>query len=578
MLHESSRLSSPPVYDIRFIHDQKIPTRDGARLSADLFLPRANGPFPTIFFHTPYESNSERHLRWGAWWAKRGFAAVAQDCRGCYQSEGTFYAYRDDGPDSDDSLTWIANQPWCDGKIGTWGRSYGALYQWLLAPLGNPRLTCMAPHVFPEDYFGDYHYAGGAFQLALCALAAIIWTTNYATVQNSAEVFFNRRYARHLPLIDLDREAIGREIPYYRDWLAHPTDDEYWQRFSTRGKYDRIAVPIFQQAGWYDPYADSQLRMWRSMVAEGQTALARQNQKIIVGPWGHNPPEGSRFGDADFGPASDVSLFDAELRWFDLWLKGIDTGLRDEPPIEIFVMGANVWRSENEWPLARTTFTPLYLHSHGRANSRNGDGTLDWDPPGAEPPDRFDYDPEIPVPSIGGNSSIGHWAGAAEDPVISGPIDQRPIERREDVLVYTSHPLENDLEVTGPLEVVLYAASSARDTDFVVKLVDVSPDGYARNLSDGIIRARYRGGYDRAELLEPGEPTEYRLKLAATSNVFKKGHRIRLDVTSSNFPRFSRNLNTGEDVATGTRLQVARQTVLHASRYPSQVILPVIPP
>jgi putative CocE/NonD family hydrolase len=358
MLHEPSPLASQPVYDLRFLHDQKIPVRDGARLSADIFLPRANGPFPTIFTHTPYESNSDRHLKWGVWWARRGYAAVVQDCRGCYQSEGRFYAYRDDGPDSFDSLEWVANQSWCNGKIATWGRSYGALYQWLLAPLGSPRLTCMAPHVFPEDFFADCHYVGGAFHLALAALAAVIWTTNYATVTNSADVFFSRRYTRHLPLLDFDVEAIGREIPFYRDWLAHPTNDAYWKQFSTAGKYSKIGIPIFQQAGWYDPYADAQLRLWRGMVEDGQGALARQNQRILVGPWGHQPPEGSRFGEIDFGPSADVNVSEAELRWFDHWLKGNDTGFLDGPPIEIFVMGANVWRSEQEWPLARTQFTP----------------------------------------------------------------------------------------------------------------------------------------------------------------------------------------------------------------------------
>ena len=435
----------------------------------------------------------------------------------------------------------------------------------------------MAAHVFPEDYFAEYHYAGGAFQLALCLLAAVIWTTNYATVTNAAELFFKRQFTRHLPLIDLDVEAIGREIPFYRDWLAHPTDDDYWQQFSGRGRYQDIGVPIFQQAGWYDPYADSQLRRWRSMAEEGKTELARANQKILVGPWGHNAPESSRFGEVDFGPLADVNMSEIELRWFDHWLKGIDTGFLAEPPIEIFVMGANVWRAEHEWPLRRTQFTAYHLHSHGRANSLGGDGWLDSEPPGAEEPDRYDYDPENPVLSLGGNSSIGHWAGTADEPVVSGPLDQRPIERREDVLVYTSAPLERDLEVTGPIEVILYAASSARDTDFAIKLVDVFPDDYAQNLADGILRARYRHGYDRTQLLEPGEVAELRIKLAAISNLFKAGHRIRLDVTSSNFPRFSRNLNTGGDVATDTRMQVAHQTVLHSGRYPSRVVLPVIP-
>jgi putative CocE/NonD family hydrolase len=576
-LHESSPNGSPPTYEVSFVHDAKIPVRDGIRLSADLFLPRDGGTYPTIVLHTPYESNSDRHLKWGVWWARRGYAAVVQDCRGLYQSEGIFHAYLDDGPDTFDTLDWIANQPWSNGKVGTWGRSYGGLYQWLLAPLGNKHLTCMAPHVFPEDYFDECHYVGGAFQLALSALAAVIWVTNYATINNSADVFFTRRYSRHLPLIDLDVEAIGRKIPFYREWLEHQTDDEYWKALSMIGKYGDVSVPIFQQAGWYDPYAGSQLKMWRGMTDGGKTELARANQRILIGPWGHNPPESSQFGDIDFGPDAFVNLLGPELRWFDHWLKGIDTGLLDEPPIQLFVMGDNVWRSEREWPLTRAKPTPYFLHSDGRANSLEGDGRLDPDPPDGETPDHFDYDPNDPVPSIGGNSSIGHWAGAAADPVISGPIDQRPIERRGDVLVYTSRALELDLEVTGPIDLVLYAASSARDTDFVVKLIDVFPDGRAINLSDGIIRARYRKSREHTDLLEPGEVAEYRIRMCVTSNVFKQGHRIRLDITSSNFPRFSRNLNTGDDVATGTRMQVAHQTVLHSSRYPSHVVLPVVP-
>jgi putative CocE/NonD family hydrolase len=249
----------------------------------------------------------------------------------------------------------------------------------------------------------------------------------------------------------------------------------------------------------------------------------------------------------------------------------------DEPPIRLFVMGDNAWRFEHEWPLARTVFTPWYLHSEGRANSLFGNGTLSPEPPAAEPADRFEYDPNRPVPSVGGNNSTQDWSRTAEEPIVPGPVDQRLIERRDDVLVYTSAPLEQELEVTGPLEMVLYAASSALDTDFTVKLIDVFPDGYAMNISEGIIRARYRNDDSRPELLEPGEVAEYRIRLYPTSNVFKPGHRLRVDVSSSSFPRFSRNLNTGEPVATGTTILVARQTVLHATEYPSRIVLPVIP-
>lgn len=569
---------SQPVHEVRFLYDQRVPMRDGVTLSADVYLPRGNGPFPTILFRTPYENGAERFIQWGLWWARRGYAAVAQDCRGKYESEGVFYAYTHEAADGYDTLDWLAAQPWCNGRIGTWGRSYGGLYQWLLAPLGHPNLICMAPHVIMDDYFMDYHYVGGAFQLTLSLLAAIVFTTTFATAMSgSADLFNNRRFLRQLPLIDLDVHAIGKRIPFWRDWLTHSTYDDYWRALSTLGQYPRIDVPIFQQCGWYDAYPSSTLRHWAAMTRAGKSERARRHQKVLMGPWSHAAPEGSRMGELDFGPAADVRVPEVELRWFDHWLKEIDTGFMAEPPLQLFVMGENAWRGEHEWPLARTRFTPYYLHSGGRANSLFGDGTLTPDPPGTEPPDRYDYDPERPVPSLGGNNSTGQWTALAEEPIIPGPVDQRPIERRDDVLVYTSPPLERDLEVTGPVELVLYAASSARDTDFTAKLIDVFPNGYAMNVTEGIIRARYRHSLERPELLAPDEVQEYRLQLYATSNLFRRGHRLRVDISSSNFPRFARNLNTGEDVATGTRMQVARQTVLHSSRYPSHILLPVIP-
>ena len=571
-------MASQPIHEIRMLYDQKVPMRDGVRLSADVFLPRAQGPFPTILLRTPYESSWTRWIKWAIWWAKRGYAAVSQDCRGRYESEGTFYAYTHDGPDSYDTLEWLAGQSWCDGKIGTWGRSYGGLYQWLLAPLNSPHLTCMAPHVIMDDYFYDYHYVGGAFQLTLSLLAAIVFSTSIPTVQEgSGELFSNSRFLRSLPLIDMDVRAIGKEIPFWRDWLEHPTYDDYWKALTTTDKYSSIDVPIFQQCGWYDAYPGSTFRNWRGMTEHGKTDRTRRSQKVLMGPWSHGEPTSSRMGDLDFGPSAYVQVNEEELRWYDYWLKGIDNGVMDEPPLNIFVMGANEWRFEQEWPLARTRYTPYYLHSNGRANTLFGDGTLSEEPAGAEPEDRYDYDPQRPVPSIGGNNSTGLLTQWAEEPIVPGPVDQRSIERRDDVLVYTSAKLEHDLEITGPVEFVLYAASSARDTDFTVKLVDVFPNGYAMNISEGIIRARYRNGYEKMDLLEPGEAQRYDIQLYPTCNIFKKGHRIRLDVSSSNFPRFSRNLNTGEDVATGTRMTIAQQTILHSSTYPSHVLLPVIP-
>jgi putative CocE/NonD family hydrolase len=312
------------------------------------------------------------------------------------------------------------------------------------------------------------------------------------------------------------------------------------------------------------------------MRSRGFSQHARENQSVYVIPWTHHLPEGSKLGDLDFGPSAAVDLKDDDLRWFDYWLKGLDTGITSEPPIKLFVMGENRWRFEHEWPLARTQFTRFFLHSGGRANSLYGDGALSVDPPGGEPPDRFDYDPAQPVPTLGGNNSTWTWMKFAQEPIYPGPIDQRPLERRDDVLVYTSAVLDADLEVTGPLEAVVYAESSCPDTDFTAKLVDVYPDGRAIHLAEGILRARHRFSFESMELLVPGEVAEYRIELAPTSNVFLKGHRIRVEISSSNFPRFDRNLNTGEDIFRGTRMETAHQTVLHSTPYPSHIVLPLI--
>ncbi len=571
------------MYDVRFLYDLKVPMRDGINLSADIFLPKVvltkgGDNFPTLLLRTPYESLLQMHIEWGVWWAKRGYAVVIQDCRGRFKSEGTFYAYHDDGRDGHDTLAWIAEQPWSNGKIGTSGRSYGGLFQWQLAPYRSPHLTAMAPQVIMGDYFRDYHRVGGAVQWLLTIGGAIIFSTNVSFIQQGAShLFGNQTFYRHLPLITADEVVIGRKVPFYRDWLEHDLYDDYWRAINTEEKLDQIDVPVYQQAAWYDPYTEAMLRMWNGLRARGFSARTRHNQKIYVIPWTHHLPEGSRLGDLDFGPQAAVDLKQEDLRWFDHWLKGNDTGIMAEPPIRLFVMGANRWRNENAWPLARTRWTPYYLHSNGKANTLYGDGSLTPELPTNEPVDRYDYDPNNPVPTLGGNNSTWTWIKFARDQVVPGPLDQRPVERRDDVLVYTSAVLTEALEVTGPLVVILYAASSARDTDFTAKLVDVHPDGRAIHLAEGILRARHRQHMERAEYLEPGEVTEYRIALAPTSNVFGKGHCLRIEISSSNFPRFDRNLNTGEPIATSTGMQIAHQTVLHTQTYPSHILLPIIP-
>ncbi len=555
--------SSARGHDVRLFHDCRVPMRDGISLSADVYVPlRANG-LPTIVQWTPYESTRERFVSWGAWFAQRGYAAVVVDCRGRYESEGRFTAWETDGRDAHDTLTWAAAQSWCNGRIGTWGRSYGGLVQWQLAHLGHPNLQCIAPQVIHDDYFWDGYWTGGAFQLALTLGAAALWTSAIALITgpSARDVVLNDRVFAHLPLIDLDEVTIGRKVDYWRLWWEHQVNDEYWQQF--RHRPDKVDVPIFQQGGWFDPYSGSHLR---SFGAIGD----RLPNRVLMGPWSHEEEIESFGGDIDLSPALTV-IRDHELDFYDRFLKDVDNGWDDRPPAELYVLGSGEWRAEREWPLARAAPTSFHLRQGGALSLE--------EPRPDEPADRYDYDPADPVPTIGGVNSVLTMTQGAETPIRPGPIDQRALEVRDDVLVYTSEPLDADLEVIGPVEMVLYAASSARDTDFIVRLCDVYPDGRSIFLTEGIIRARYRNSVEgeSVEPLEPGEVAEYRIRCYPLANVFRRGHCVRVDVTSSSFPRFSRNLNTGEDVGTGTRMQVARQSVLHTSVYPSRIMLPVIP-
>jgi putative CocE/NonD family hydrolase len=548
--------------DIRLLHDCRVPLRDGISLSADVYLPLGARGLPTIVQWTPYESTRERFVAWGAWFARRGYAAVVVDVRGRYESGGVFTAWEHDGPDAHDTLTWVAGEQWSNGRIGTWGRSYGGLVQWQLAHLGHPNLECIAPQVIHDDYFWDGYWTGGAFQLALTLGAAALWSSalSLITGPSARDLVLADRVLGHLPLVELDEVTIGRKVDYWRLWWEHQVNDEYWQRF--RHRPDRVQVPIFQQGGWFDPYSGSHLR---SFAEIGD----RVPNRVLIGPWSHEEEVESFTGDVDLSPALTV-IRDHELAFYERYLRDEANGWDERPPAELYVLGAGEWRGAAEWPPEGTEPTAFYL---------GAGGTLSENEPRAdEAADSYAYDPADPVPTIGGVNSVLTMTQGAETPIRPGPVDQRVLEARDDVLVYTTEPLAQAIEAIGPVEMVLYAASSAKDTDFVVRLCDVYPDGRSIFLTEGIIRARYRGSVEgeSTELLEPGEVAEYRIRLYPLANRFRPGHRIRLDVTSSSFPRFSRNLNTGDDVGTGTRMQVARQTVLHTASYPSHVVLPLV--
>jgi len=543
-----------------------IPMRDGVKLAANIALPNPEGKFPVIIVRTPYgKGNGENDD--GRYHAARGYAFVIQDCRGTGKSGGEWHPGVHERADGLDTHEWVLAQPWCNGTIGTTGGSYLGYTQWIVAPDAGDSLKAMFTIVPLMDWHTDSGYIGGA--LALGTMMG--WGTEMLRPKEGEGAGvdlenwdWDKAY-RHLPLSTWD-DVVGFEVPFLRDWVAHPTPDSYWAQMSVVDRLDGVRVPNITLSGWFDIFVQQGLDHVTTVMKTSRSDVARRNQHLIIGPWGHGP--NWFVGEVDFGSNAGLDVEGLQNRWFDHWLKGEDTDVEQLPPYRIFVMGRNEWRDEQEWPLERTQYTSYYLHSGGSANSLNGDGTLSTVKPDEEPADSYVYDPDNPVPTNGGCLLFG------ED---FGPQDQTEVEKREDVLVFTSDVLDEELEVTGPVKVVLYAASSAPDTDWTAKLVDVFPDGRPFNFCDGIIRARYRESADNPTLIEPGKVYRYEIDLWATSNVFLPGHRIRVEISSSNFPRFDRNPNTGHEFGADAELQKATQTVYHDAQRPSHILLPLIP-
>jgi len=563
---------SEPVHGIRLLRDVKVPMRDGVKLSVNVFLPDTEGRFPVIFQRMPYGASGRDP---GEFYAQRGYALVIQDCRGRHDSEGEFYPFRDDTPDGLDSLDWICAQPWSNGRVGMFGPSYLGGVQWAVATKRHPALQAIVPNVIPIDFWKSGYWRNGAFSLALNALWTCLEITSRTSDLGLIPSYDLDKFFRHLPLRTLDSYA-GRPCEFWQDFLSHSQYDDYWRRMSfAHDHFDEIATPAFVMCGWYDYYPGDSFDALHGMrtLSRGK---ARKQSRLIMGPWSHLISLSPKLGEVDFGVPSHLDINSLALRWFDCLLKDMDTGILDEPPVTIFVMGINRWRQENEWPLARTKYTDFFLHSHGSAHNNIEDGKLRQAPPGGESPDHFTYDPAHPVPTVGGNHSIC-W-GDAFHMIQPGPFDQRTVEDRPDVLTYTTAELDADMDITGPIMLHLYAATDGPDTDWTAKLVDVHPGGRAINLTEGNIRARFRRDvHAPPELLEPGKVYEYRIELQPTSNVFLKGHRIRLEISSSNFPLWDRNPNTGHAQGEDAELRVAHQTVLHSREYPSRLVLPLIP-
>jgi uncharacterized protein len=572
-----------------------VPMRDGTRQAADVFRPTTPGPHPTLLMRTPYNklaTPTSGHLFFFDFLAaaRAGYAVVVQDVRGRYASEGRFRQFEDETSDGADSIAWLLEQDWCNGSVGLFGGSYAGATQYL-ATLSKPgAVKAIVPALTASEYYEGWTYQGGAFQLgfALMWAAGLAYTDLLTRERRGEDVSEGREgleaiatdvwaaYKR-LPLVDLSQDS-APWLSTYADWLAHPTRDDYWQATAVNERYADIDIPALHIAGWNDIFLKGSLENYAGMRAAAPSDQTRAQQRLIVTPWGHSAGHGASVGQLWYGsaaeyvygpppgPASDSVPLDVAgecIEWFDAHLNGNAPADRD--PVRIFVMGVNRWRDEPSWPLERARPTRWYLH---------GAGDLSQSPPAQDAPDTFVYDPHDPVPTAGGQNLLPGGG------FFAGPHDRREIEAREDVLTYTSSVLSKDLEVTGPVVITLHVSSSAPDTDFTAALVDVYPDGRAIGLTDGILRMRYRGGSDSVELLEPERPYQIEIDLAATSNVFLAGHRIRIEISSSNFPRFDRNPNNGGVVAEAREsdLRVARQSVFLDADRASFVVLPIVEP
>ncbi len=577
VLHLSLAAMAQSVGGIVVEHNVAMRSRDGVILHADIYRPAGDGPFYVLLTRTPYDKSNNGDF--GRMGALRGYMVVVQDVRGRYASEGEWYPFKHEIEDGYDTVEWAAALPHSNGKIGMYSGSYVGATQVLAAISHPPHLAGICPVVTASNYHENWTYQGGAFEqwfneswtsgLAQDTANRIIKQDSNALIGDS--VLPLTQY----PVFNIKPVASGTQLtrdlaPYFLDWLAHPEYDSYWKQWSIEENYQNIRVPALTIAAWYDLFQDGSIRNFEGLKAHAGDDAARNGQHLVIAIGGHSGWS-QKVGDVDFGPDAAFDENAITLDWYDYLFLGKQNEFSGSKPVRIFVMGENKWRDEEAWPLARAKQTSYFLHSDGKANSATGDGSLSIANPNKEAADKYVYDPANPVPTMGGPLCCdpAHLPG--------GPRDQKVVEARSDVLVYSTAPLEQDTEVTGPIKLDLFATSSAVDTDFTAKLVDVWPNGFAQNLTEGILRARYRESTSAATPLDPGKVYEFKIDAWSTSNVFLKGHKIRLEVSSSNFPRFDRNLNTGKSAADSASFVKATNSVLHDSAHPSALILPIVP-
>jgi len=600
--HPQRRPGVPaPQYEVRLEQSVLVHMRDGVRLSTDIYFPvGAEEPLPVVLIRLPYNKNQYMRFRQPGsdayFFAGQGYVVAVQDMRGRFESEGEYVVGRANRDDGYDTVEWLANQPWSNGRVGTYGCSYLGESQLQLAATRHPNHAAAIPQAAGGGYDGTFRtflfMDGGAFEVA----SGLGWFSGAGrkTFNRPSSSLPDEAYREavrgmntapplppinlqeafwHLPVIEV-LEHYGHPASDYKDFVSHMPGDPYWKTLNYIDDTDRFDVPAIHVNSWYDLGPRETMDVFSLFRDNAESARGRDNQFVILSPTIHCASEfvraPVRMGERELGDAT-LEYYRIYLNWFDHWLKGNANDVTEMPKIQYYLMGANEWRAAEEWPLPGTAFTPFYLHSSGEAGANMYDGVLNLEPPTVEPADSYTYDPANPVPSVGGPICC---IGADDAP--AGSFDQSEVELRPDVLVYTSDPLDEGIEVTGPMDAVLYVSSSAKDTDFTIKLVDVYPDGRAFNVQETILRARYREGFDRHVFMQHSEVYGLNIDLHATGNYFGPGHRIRIEVSSSNFPRFDRNLNTGGNNYDETSWIVAENTIHHSSDYPSHVILPIV--
>lgn len=571
--------------------DVAVTMRDVQHLSTDLWIPDG-GPSPVLLVRTPYGKDVPNLLANAVDFQAllaAGYAVAHQDCRGTSRSEGTFTPMVDEPADGADTVEWLCQQPWCDGTVGLFGASYLGFTQWATASTAPEAVKAMVPTVTTTDYYSaPWYSSGGAPSLHMAlwwsTLLGFLGTQRSLAAGGDADALGGVAGALGGVLADLDARlaqtpvsepgVLDTAAPWWPQWVSHPARDEFWQDLSVVDHVERVVVPALHVGGWFDIFAGETAASYVAVREGAGSEQARAGQRLIIGPWDHLTCTGAHH-DRQFGLAADAAgadLTGAHVAFYDRWLRGRTDALDGSAPVRIFVMGIDQWRDEQEWPLTGTRYTDYLLDGGGHANTADGDGVLTTGPAGPDAVDTIVYDPADPVPTLGGRLISSSALNAV------GPVDQSPVEAREDVLCFTTAVLDEPVEVTGHVRLVLHVASSAPDTDLTGKLVDVFPDGRAIYLTDGVLRARYRDSLAREEMLEPGRSYEMTLDLAVTSNVFLPGHRIRLEVSSSNFPRYARNTNTGGVIADESleRAVVATNRVLHGPEHPSRLVLPIV--